>query len=147
MSNIKEMSKTVVIQLCIMFRKEMYMAIILNCNGQFGKTYWCYVHPPKKARIAHKQQLQLSKSVHSVLEVIPFLHRNNDKRFTELSLCLPQMLRTQNHQPKLFSALLDAAPSLKTLYLHHCYLILKDMKEYGTNVRSVNMFALLNTNL
>lgn len=120
------------------------MASILNCNGQFGKPYWCYVHPTKKARIAQKQQLQLTVS--SVLEVIPFLHRNNDKRFAELSLCLPQMLRTQHHQPKLFSALLDAVRSLKTLYLHHCCLILKDMKEYATNVWSVNMFALPNTN-
>lgn len=124
----------------------MYIASILNCSGQFGKSYWCYVHPTTKARTVQKQQLQLTKSVSSVLEVIPFLHRNNDTTFAELSLCFPQMLRTQHHQPKLFSALLDAVRSLKTLYLHHCYLILKDMKEYTTNVWSVNMFALPNTN-
>jgi len=130
-----------------MFRTKVCWVSTLHSSGQFGKAYWYSACPTKKADAAFNQQIQLSKSVSNVLEVIPFLHRNNDKRFTELSLCLPQMLRTQNHQPKLFSALLDAAPSLKTLYLHHCYLILKDMKEYGTNVWSVNMFALLNTNL
>lgn len=72
-----------------MFRTEVCWASTLHCNGPFGKAYWYSGCPTKKAGIAFNQQVQLSKSVSNVLEVVPFLHGNNDKRFTELSLCLP----------------------------------------------------------
>lgn len=60
-----------------MFRTKVCWVSTLHSSGQFGKAYRYSVCPTKKADFAFNQQIQLSKSVGNVLEVIPFLHGNN----------------------------------------------------------------------